>query len=53
MRQVNWDYVPTLLNASIPPSKYKSNIFAKINAKGTMGYYIIGAISSAGLICFT
>ena len=36
---------PTLLNASIPPSKYKSNIFAKINAKGTMGYYIIGAIS--------
>lgn len=36
---------PTLLNASIPPSRYKSNIFAKINAKGRMGYYIIGAIS--------
>ena len=36
---------PTLLNASIPPSKYKSNIFAKINAKGTMGYYIMGALS--------
>lgn len=36
---------PTLLNASIPPSKYKSNIFAKINSKGTMGYYIIGALS--------
>jgi MFS family permease len=25
---------PSLLNASIPPSKYKSSIFAKINAKG-------------------
>lgn len=36
---------PTLLNASIPPSRYKSNIFAKINSKGTMGYYIIGALS--------
>lgn len=36
---------PSLLNSSIPPSKYKSNIFAKINAKGKSGYYIIGAIS--------
>lgn len=36
---------PSLLNSSIPPSKYKSNIFAKINAKGTQGYYLIGAIS--------
>lgn len=36
---------PTLLNSSIPPSKYKSNIFAKINARGTMGYYIMGALS--------
>lgn len=36
---------PTLLNASIPPSKYKSDIFAKINARGIKGYYIIGAIS--------
>lgn len=36
---------PTLLNASIPPSKYKSNIFAKINARGRTGYYILGAIS--------
>lgn len=36
---------PTLLNASIPPSRYKSNIFAKINAKGKTGYYIIGALS--------
>lgn len=36
---------PSLLNASIPPSKYKSSIFAKINSKGLMGYYIVGAIS--------
>lgn len=36
---------PTLLNASIPPSKYKSDIFSRINARGTMGYYIIGALS--------
>lgn len=36
---------PSLLNASIPPSRYKSNIFAKITAKGKSGYYIIGAIS--------
>ena len=36
---------PSLLNESIPPSKYKSNIFAKINAKGASGYYIIGATS--------
>lgn len=36
---------PSLLNTSIPPSKYKSNIFAKINAKGASGYYILGAIT--------
>lgn len=36
---------PSLLNASIPPSRYKSNIFAKITAKGKSGYYILGAIS--------
>ena len=43
---------PSLLNASIPPSKYKSNIFAKISAKGKSGYYFIGAISKmiAGLL---
>ncbi len=43
---------PSLLNASIPPSKYKSNIFAKINAKANSGYYMIGAISRmiAGLL---
>lgn len=36
---------PSLLNASIPPSRYKSNIFAKLTAKGKSGYYILGAIS--------
>lgn len=36
---------PGLLNASIPPSKYKSNIFSKINAKGASGFYIYSAIS--------
>lgn len=36
---------PSLLNASIPKSKYKSSIFAKIYAKGVSGYFIIGAIS--------
>lgn len=36
---------PGLLNASIPPSKYKGNIFAKINAKGASGYYMLSATS--------
>lgn len=36
---------PSLLNASIAPSKYKSSIFAKINAKGAQGYYLLGAFS--------
>lgn len=36
---------PSLLNESIPPSKYKSSIFSKINAKGASVYYIFGAIS--------
>lgn len=36
---------PGLLNASIPSSKYKSSIFAKINAKGVSGFYILSAIS--------
>lgn len=44
-KSINHIAEPSLLNASIPPSKYKSNIFAKINAKGTSGYYLIGAIS--------
>lgn len=36
---------PSLLNESIVPSKYKSKIYSKINAKGASGYYMIGAIS--------
>lgn len=36
---------PSLLNESIPNSKYKSSIFAEINAKGYSGYFILGAIS--------
>ena len=36
---------PSLLNSSIPPSKYKSNIFAKLNGKGASRYYLLGAIS--------
>ena len=36
---------PALLNASIPPSKYKGDIFSKINAKGAAGYYLLGGIS--------
>lgn len=29
---------PSLLNESIPPSRYKSQIFSKISAKGASGY---------------
>lgn len=36
---------PSLLNESIPPSRYKSKIYSKISAKGASGYYLIGAIS--------
>lgn len=36
---------PSLLNSSIPLSKYKGNIFAKITSKGKSGYYILGATS--------
>ena len=44
---------PSILNSSIPPSKYKSNILAKINAKGSSGYYILGALSKIiGAILF-
>ena len=44
---------PSILNSSIPPSKYKSNILAKINAKGASGYYILGAFSKIiGAILF-
>ncbi len=36
---------PSLLNESVPPSKYKNVIFSKISAKGAMGYYIFNAMS--------
>lgn len=36
---------PSLLNESIPPSRYKSKIFAKINAKGASGFYLLNAVS--------
>lgn len=36
---------PSLLNESIPPSRYKSKIFSKISAKGASGYYILNSIS--------
>lgn len=36
---------PSLLNESIPPTKLKGKIFAKINQKGMSRYHIINAIS--------
>lgn len=43
---------PGLLNESIPPTKLKGKIFAKINEKGMSRYYIINAISTiiAGIL---
>lgn len=43
---------PGLLNESIPRTKRKSEIFAKINEKGMSSYYIINGISTviAGLL---
>lgn len=37
---------PSLLNESIPPTKNKSLIFAKINQKGMSSYYLINAIAT-------
>lgn len=37
---------PALLNESIPRTKKKSEIFAKINEKGMSSYYIINGIST-------
>ncbi len=34
-----------LLKESIPPSKYKNQIFSKLNSKGATGYYIINMLS--------
>lgn len=36
---------PSLLNESIPPSRYKSQIYSKINARGAAGYFNINAVS--------
>lgn len=36
---------PSLLNQSIPPSKFKSRIYAKINASGATGYYLLNSLS--------
>lgn len=36
---------PSLLNESIVPSKYKSEIYSKVNAKGATGFYMFSAIS--------
>lgn len=36
---------PGLLNTSIPPTRSKSKIFAKISQKGTSTYYLLNAIS--------
>ena len=37
---------PAILNASIPPTKNRSKLFAKISQKGVAGYYIMNAIST-------
>ncbi|MCI8444572.1 MAG: MFS transporter [Clostridia bacterium] len=37
---------PSLLNESIPPTKKKSHIFAKINEKGMSSYYTINGIAT-------
>ena len=36
---------PSLLNESIPPSRYKSQIYSKISAKGASGFYFFDAVS--------
>ena len=37
---------PSLLSESIPPTKSKSAIFARLNAKGMSSYYVLNAIST-------
>lgn len=34
-----------LLKESIPPSRYKNQIFSKLNSKGATGYYVLNMIS--------
>ena len=43
---------PSLLNESIAPSRYKSTIYSRINAKGMSRYYLFCAISKmiAGIL---
>lgn len=43
---------PSLLNESIPPTKIKSKIYAKISEKGMASYYFINAVSTviAGIL---
>lgn len=36
---------PSLLNESIPPSRYKGKIYSRISGKGAAGYYLFNAIS--------
>ncbi len=36
---------PSLLSESIPPSRYKNDIYSKIQAKGAAGYHKLNAIS--------
>ena len=37
---------PSLLNESIPPTRKKSEIFARINEKGMSSYYVINGIAT-------
>ncbi len=43
---------PSLLNSSIPPSKYKSKIFSRINMRGMTGFYVLSCVSKiiAGIL---
>ena len=36
---------PSLLNESIPPSRYKSQIYSKLSSKGASGFYFLDAVS--------
>ena len=38
---------PSLLNESIPPSRYKSQIYSKISSKGASEFYFLDAVSKA------
>ena len=36
---------PSLLNESIPPTRYKSQIYSKLSSKGASGFYFFDAVS--------